>query len=46
MKKEKHPVYRFILGGFILLLLLGVALLVIALLLGPDRFASPRMMSV
>lgn len=46
MKKEKHPVYRFILGGFILLLLLGLALLVMALLLGPEKFISPQVMSI
>ncbi len=42
MKKEKHPVYALLLTVLVLLLLLGVALLVISLILGPDRvFASP-----
>ena len=34
MMKEKHPVYRLIMGGLILVLLLGVAMLVMALILG------------
>ena len=34
MKKEKHPVYRLILFLLFLLLALGVALLVFALLTG------------
>ena len=42
MKKERHPVYGCMMTGFVLLLLLGVALLVMALILGPDRvFAAP-----
>ena len=42
MKKERHPVYGLLMTGLVLLLLLGVALLVMGLMLGPDRvFASP-----
>lgn len=46
MRKEKHPVYRFILGGLILVLLLGIALLVMGLVRGPEHFFSPYIMSI
>lgn len=45
MKKEKHPVYRFILGALMVALALGIALLVISLLLGPDLFFLSRELS-
>lgn len=38
MKKEKHPVYRLVMTFLILLLLLGIALLIMGLRLGGDRF--------
>ena len=38
MKKEKHPVYRMAMAFLILLLLLGIALLIMGLRLGGDRF--------
>ena len=42
MKKERHPVYGWMMAGLMLLLLLGVALLVMGLILGPDRvYAAP-----
>ena len=42
MKKVRHPVYGWMMTGLVLLLLLGVALLVMALILGPDRvYAAP-----
>ena len=41
VKKEKHPVYRLVMAGLILLLALGVALLVMGLNLGGDRLILP-----
>ncbi len=42
MKKEKHPVYRAVMAGLVALLLIGILLLVMGLMLGPNRvFASP-----
>ncbi len=42
MKKERHPVYGLWMTVLVLALLLGVSLLVMGLILGPDRvFASP-----
>ena len=42
MKKQKHPVYRWVMGGLILLLALGIVLLVLGLALGQDRLYLPR----
>ena len=42
MNKEKHLVYRWVMGGLILLLLIGVVLLVIGLSVeGSGFFLSP-----
>ena len=38
MKKEKHTVYRLVMVFLIVLLLLGIALLVMGLRMGGDRF--------
>ncbi|MBQ9944447.1 MAG: hypothetical protein IKM64_06700 [Clostridia bacterium] len=40
MKKEKHPVYRWVMGFFIVLLLLGIAMLVISIAAG-DQWILP-----
>ena len=46
MNKEKHPLYGLMMAGLILLLLLGVALLVIALIQGPDRVYLPPAVTI
>lgn len=42
MKNEKHPVYRWVLGGFIVLLVCGIGMLVAALILGDSGFLPGR----
>lgn len=41
MKKEKHPVYRWLMAFFLLLLLAGVILLVLGVQMGPGLFFLP-----
>ncbi|MDO5327423.1 MAG: hypothetical protein Q4G00_11980 [Clostridia bacterium] len=38
MKKEKHTVYRLVMVFLVILLLLGIALLIMGLRMGGDRF--------
>lgn len=38
MRKEKHTVYLLVMGVLVFLLLLGIALLVMGLRMGGDRF--------
>lgn len=40
MKKEKHPVYRWVMGFFIALLIFGVAMLVLSVAAG-DQWILP-----
>ena len=40
-KREKHPAYRLLLGGLILLLALGVVLLAAGLRMGNDQILLP-----
>lgn len=42
MKKEKHPVYRWVMAGFIALLLMGVMMFLAAVLLGENWFIPGR----
>lgn len=46
MKKEKHPVYRWVLAGFIVLLVLGVLMLISALVLGENWLIPGRMQAI
>lgn len=36
MKKEKHPVYRWVMAGFIALLTVGILMFISAVLLGEN----------
>ena len=40
MKKEKHPVYGWVMGFFIVLLLFGIAMLVLSVAAG-DQWIFP-----
>lgn len=40
MEKEKHPVYRWVMGGFIALLVIGLLMFVAAVVLGDVRVVS------
>ena len=40
MKKEKHPVYRWVMGFFIVLLLFGIGMLVLSIIAG-DQWIMP-----
>ena len=46
MKKEKHPVYRLIMGILFFFLLLGGLLLFMGLRLGGDRLILPSGVSL
>lgn len=46
MKKEKHPVYRWLMAFLVLLLLAGVLLLAAGIQMGPESFFLPGKNSV
>ncbi len=46
MKKEKHVLYRWVLGALMLLLALGIVMLVLGLEIGPDAILLSRGTSI
>lgn len=45
-KKEKHPIYRLIMGMFVFLLAMGILILVLGILWGDDILLLRQMQSV